>query len=430
MEKAASQLFLKGHQVRGVNIHGPVDLEIHNGTDGRIYVIDTARVFPPESPYLSVVKANRGIFYNLLRPELLLIFGKPLSSDSYTPWGSILQDEIEVESATKFLIETQIPKFSKQIQNSEFPLEGCLDLQEKMHKNGINLRYLGLIRTHVSDPFVRRLLLLEMITRVLAMLLRKKFREKSPSRSYINDVVDFLNLVLSKNLDQATEFWNSVKKQLLSKFGVGLTPDELDPKHHLGNLPREDIKLFISRFQEKTGVSLVTDESLLFEPTRRVIYPDILGINSITRNMNIVDYVEGLLLLEMASQQPTNDLKCSVLNLAKKKLVIAKSKATNSNPSIYFYLGKINYCLEKYSRVPLEKQNYGFQGMILPPHRFYVFWVRFSFFTLVALFVSFQSCPGLRHPLLPFTISLCLFLASSTRELQVRNIENLFIVPT
>ena len=50
MKTAAEHLNLKGHQVSGVTIHGPADLEVHHGTDDNHYVLDTARVWPAEAP--------------------------------------------------------------------------------------------------------------------------------------------------------------------------------------------------------------------------------------------------------------------------------------------------------------------------------------------------------------------------------------------
>jgi hypothetical protein len=54
VEKLAAKLNLKGHFVGPVNkpvfLHGPGDLEGHAGLDGRYYLLDFARLFPPEPP--------------------------------------------------------------------------------------------------------------------------------------------------------------------------------------------------------------------------------------------------------------------------------------------------------------------------------------------------------------------------------------------
>lgn len=43
-----------------------------------------------------------------------------------------------------------------------------------MHSRGANLRYLGLLRTHVRDPEVRNTILVEMVARVVKTELREK----------------------------------------------------------------------------------------------------------------------------------------------------------------------------------------------------------------------------------------------------------------
>lgn len=49
MEVAGNALFLKPHRVGTFRtvLYAPVDIEGHRGTDGRLYLLDTARVNPP-----------------------------------------------------------------------------------------------------------------------------------------------------------------------------------------------------------------------------------------------------------------------------------------------------------------------------------------------------------------------------------------------
>lgn len=50
MERAGKWLNLKKHIVSGTEIYAPADIEGHVGKDGCFYVLDSARVFPPELP--------------------------------------------------------------------------------------------------------------------------------------------------------------------------------------------------------------------------------------------------------------------------------------------------------------------------------------------------------------------------------------------
>jgi len=54
MKKAAKELHIKGHKV-GLfpplkKLYGPADIEGHKGRDGRFYIVDSARISPPEPP--------------------------------------------------------------------------------------------------------------------------------------------------------------------------------------------------------------------------------------------------------------------------------------------------------------------------------------------------------------------------------------------
>lgn len=59
MEEAATHINIKQHEVApGVSLYSAVDMEGHKGTDGRYYVLDTARVFPPEPPLRTFIAVN------------------------------------------------------------------------------------------------------------------------------------------------------------------------------------------------------------------------------------------------------------------------------------------------------------------------------------------------------------------------------------
>lgn len=50
-----------------VPLYGPTDIEVHRGTDGRLYVLDCHRVLPPEVP----IMYHCGQLVHLLRPGAL-----------------------------------------------------------------------------------------------------------------------------------------------------------------------------------------------------------------------------------------------------------------------------------------------------------------------------------------------------------------------
>lgn len=118
MEEFGRRMNLKAHSAgRDLisSVHGPADIEVHLGTDGRYYVLDLARVFPPEAP-----TAARNHLFNLLRPEFVQTYSVALSSDAFSRMVPV-NDEArlnndDVRRATQFLLEKTIPGFVKDFE--------------------------------------------------------------------------------------------------------------------------------------------------------------------------------------------------------------------------------------------------------------------------------------------------------------------------
>jgi hypothetical protein len=89
------QLHLAPHRVLTSEhtIFSAGDCEGHRAADGRYYLLDLSRSMPPEGPATHLAPARQGVFFRLLRPELLQLLkqaGLPaLSSDSLSNWGKV-----------------------------------------------------------------------------------------------------------------------------------------------------------------------------------------------------------------------------------------------------------------------------------------------------------------------------------------------------
>ncbi len=70
-------------KVHGTRICLAADVEAHRGHDGRLYLLDFGRLFPPEAPKQGETNPRK-IFYCLLRPELVKRSDVPLSSDAFS----------------------------------------------------------------------------------------------------------------------------------------------------------------------------------------------------------------------------------------------------------------------------------------------------------------------------------------------------------
>jgi hypothetical protein len=190
MEKIFSALNLKSHRVgMGSEIQflsGPCDIEVHKGVDGRIYILDTARVFPPITPDRSI---KGGHLYRLMRPELAFKSSTPLSSDAYSAFGRHNHQEhnTEIDAISNQLIRDIIPIFGKELDenyrqhgqviilsttatknlNENFAQRELKPLKRfiiDLHLRGINIRYLGKLRNSCTEPTVKQFILLEMVS--------------------------------------------------------------------------------------------------------------------------------------------------------------------------------------------------------------------------------------------------------------------------
>ena len=86
LRKVAQALNLREHCVcndPSKKFDTPVDLEAHEGTDGRLYLVDFGRLFPPQDPHVLFEGRNRHL-YQLLRPEFVARYPRPLCSDAFS----------------------------------------------------------------------------------------------------------------------------------------------------------------------------------------------------------------------------------------------------------------------------------------------------------------------------------------------------------
>lgn len=227
MEEAATKLNLAAHRCGAVTMYGPADIEGHAGEDGRAYVIDVARLFPPERPAYAAPRRAAGgppdsplaegtggreggdnksprLLNKLshltqqLRPELVATFSAPLSSDAYS-WFGMADHELHngnVDAASEHLRRVVIPDFARKVVRIATSVTegypGNLRLLHRMHHAGINARHLARVlvailqqcdadgeHTHPSTAVVdcTRVLFVEMAARAIKHEWRRRLRE-------------------------------------------------------------------------------------------------------------------------------------------------------------------------------------------------------------------------------------------------------------
>jgi uncharacterized membrane protein YgcG len=103
MASVARKLNLAPHLVADRVLHVAGDVEAHRGADERAYVIDLARLFPPEAPDDGAAgqRDARAVFHQLLRPELVRQARQPLSSDAFTNFQRYDKRAAELNDAVR-----------------------------------------------------------------------------------------------------------------------------------------------------------------------------------------------------------------------------------------------------------------------------------------------------------------------------------------
>ena len=92
----------------------------------------------------------------------------------------VKEDEQEVTLLSKFLVDEEIPKLAKDFANlNEIPADGAA-LTELFHSRGINMRYLGKVAELTTVPYVKNLLVQEMIVRTAKHLINAAMRDVKP----------------------------------------------------------------------------------------------------------------------------------------------------------------------------------------------------------------------------------------------------------
>jgi hypothetical protein len=240
MKRAAEILNLKGHHVGKVDgklLYSCGDIEGHKGSDGRLYLLDFGRAFPPQVRSAAQAKKmqithyimffqvrmikdqKRRHLYELLRPELVASNIVPLSSDALTAWGrnddKAEDHNEEVRQATMNLYTTVVPSFAQFLDGLSDDSFSKIRLTEELHRHGINVRHLGFVRTHATNESVRRKILLECVARSMKSdiqtLLRNKNRELMiPSdEPYRKVALQFLNSALARH----PPFWEHIRSE-------------------------------------------------------------------------------------------------------------------------------------------------------------------------------------------------------------------------
>eukprot|EP00752_Nemacystus_decipiens_P011884 g10537.t2 len=171
LQTVAEKLNLSSHMVKGVRelnstaLWATADLRGYKTSKNTFYLLKFWRAFPPEdpmaTPHLQSSARGQSILWRGLRPELVRSNPVPLSPDANIlvthdapDWRRQRDDVLE---ATRRLVNEVIPRFAEELcQRDLGRIDGTsgysFSLTADMHRRGIGVRHLGLLRDMFWRP--------------------------------------------------------------------------------------------------------------------------------------------------------------------------------------------------------------------------------------------------------------------------------------
>lgn len=237
----ADELHLKEHTVDDIyrthKLRFAVDVEGHQATDGRYYLVDLARLLPCTLPRLPLARYSADVFYRVFRPEFMRqhIPDLYLSADSFSAFGqkNAAEHHLDIEEAYRRLIEDVVPCVSAEIENAwrgrsiggDGPI---LSFSNILHNSGVNMRELGRVLSHLQSRGTKQQALSEMVARAIKCRVRRWMRHAAKtvsSQLVVGKVLRVIFFATRSGVDEVSEhFWTRVLfVDLMMKYGVDIT---------------------------------------------------------------------------------------------------------------------------------------------------------------------------------------------------------------
>lgn len=327
LREAAALLNLAPH-LAGVYeqkfLYSACDVEGHQGRDGRNYIVDFARGFPPETPRVPLpntpqAQRYRGShLYRLLRPELVKKAPSgPLSPDAFSGFGGGIQKyNRDVQLATNYLISQVIPQFAREMDQSPLlshPPELLERLSQLLHRAGINVRYMGAVRHRSSNGRFRSILVLEMMARTMKRRIWEGFRQVQllqalPSEEpYRRFAVETFNRMLAP---EDPEFWGDLKRDIVDYFGnPALESWEQRAEYDLRANCDSGMGILARRVAALTGIRISDDALVELDQAAafQFVDADIERVDTRIKSMNVVEISSAVALSMQAASSTERD---------------------------------------------------------------------------------------------------------------------------
>lgn len=345
---AASELHLAFHTVRQVGLYAAGDIEVHEAPDGKRFVLDLARTFPPEDPEVAshLPHVHSSIFFRLHRAKFLQHLKDqnssrfpPLNSDALSGWGAERGafHNRNVRSATQYLLTTRARDLVKSLVTRKFP---WTRLGPEIQNWGISIRHLGLIRSTcakitletAAQPARAHLetqLVLCMVARSGKNLLRQEMREAAISKNVPQVIVTFLNTLVRKNTEQFDAFWRvKLPHDIIDRFGRSALQESEEAK--LSSMCASHLPAIVFYICSTCGILLNPSLDMRSIPCDGFEFT-LNMIQALSVRSKTLDIFEELLLRDLVEQackaRTASEFFAHVMHLSQKRLASPQLQA-------------------------------------------------------------------------------------------------------
>ncbi|EKX32676.1 hypothetical protein GUITHDRAFT_121154 [Guillardia theta CCMP2712] len=272
------------------HVHLVADLQAFIGKDKRNYLMSCSRVLPPEPPTYPI-DSERYHLSRFMRPELLQLSSSPINADCFSSFvgKDARRDNANCRELFNFMRRNICPFVASYLDSHGYDFPDLIkSLASILHRNGINVRFLGIVGSYCKNERTVCMVASEMVARLVKSKLRKDWRsmvdegknQPLDSRSCTADVYSSLFEAQEKE----TEFWsNVVQKRMNEKFPGSLALARNRPWRTLC-----DMKLVIDRLSSMTGITFREDPWEIFGKRGRILAHDVIKTEERIRVVNLV----------------------------------------------------------------------------------------------------------------------------------------------
>jgi len=236
MESAGEKLKMASHKVFSVEknhkekketvvevtTRWPADIQVHRGTDGRIYIVNPSRLLAPD--YSCNGNDNNEYLTERLRLDFIFISPSSLSVDTFSPYQ--LRDEEHIQSlrVRNRELSNELKKIATLLDSlSSYRL---VEAGRYLHGNFTNIRYMGKLLSLVKTSHASKLVFISMFFRALKTIIRRSLRDQlvlGSSESHSVTVSKLLTLAIdSRDAEAHTHFLKSFMLPIIRQKFVGV----------------------------------------------------------------------------------------------------------------------------------------------------------------------------------------------------------------